>query len=333
MKKRVYIIAEAGVNHNGDIHTAKKLAMAAKEAGADAVKFQTFCTEDLVAENAPAAEYQKKNLGKDTSQYEMLKKLELSYAEFRELKQYCEKIGIVFLSTPFDLKSLNFLDEIGISLWKVPSGEITNYPYLVRIANTGKPIIMSTGMSEIEEIENALKVLQKNGADQISLLHCTTEYPAPKESVNLRVIDTLAQKFNVSVGYSDHTTGIEIPIAAVARGAEIIEKHFTLSRKMEGPDHKASLEPDELRQMVSCIRNVEMALGDGNKHCTDIELKNRKVARKSIVALKDIKAGDILSEVNLTTKRPGNGICPMEWENILGQEAIRDYLKDEMIDQ
>lgn len=328
---KTLIIAEIGVNHNGNIDTAKKMIEVAKECGADIVKFQTFNTDALTSKFAKMAEYQKKNMGEEKSQKDMLKSLALSYDDFRELADYCKEVGIMFLSTPFDIGSVHFLDSLQ-NIWKIPSGEITNYPYLVEIAKTKKKIILSTGMCTMDEVEASLKVLKDNGAADITLLHCTTDYPAPLESVNLKAMLTLKEKFGYPVGYSDHTKGIEVSVAAVAMGAEVIEKHFTLDRNMPGPDHKASLEPNELKELVDTIRNVEKAIGDGNKKPTESELQNRNVARKSIVALKPIKKGELLSEDNLTTKRPGNGISPMLWNKIIGTSAKRDYEEDELID-
>lgn len=328
---RTYIIAEAGVNHNGSFELACKLVDAAKAAGVDCVKFQTFKAKNLVSRNAAKADYQKETTG-DGSQEDMLKKLELSYDEFIELKKYCDRVGISFLSTPFDFESIDFLNSIDMPFWKIPSGEVTNYPYLVALAKTKKPIIMSTGMCSMDEIRAAIKVLKDNGSDDIKLLHCNTEYPTPFEDVNLTAMQSIRDEFGLEVGYSDHTKGIEIPIAAVAMGATIIEKHFTLDRNMEGPDHKASLEPDELEEMVSSIRHIEDALGSGNKVSSPSETKNKAVARKSIVAKCRIKAGDILSEDNITVKRPGTGISPMKWPEIIGTKAIRDYDEDEMIE-
>ena len=328
---KTLIIAEIGVNHNGNIDTAKKMIEVAKECGADIVKFQTFNTDALTSKFAKMAEYQKKNMGEEKSQKDMLKSLALSYDDFRELADYCKEVGIMFLSTPFDIGSVHFLDSLQ-DIWKIPSGEITNYPYLVEIAKTKKKIILSTGMCAMDEVEASLKVLKDNGAADITLLHCTTDYPAPLESVNLKAMLTLKEKFGCPVGYSDHTKGIEVSVAAVALGACVIEKHFTLDRNMPGPDHKASLEPDELKELVNAIRNVEKALGDGNKKPTESELQNRNVARKSIVALKPIKKGELLSEDNLTTKRPGNGISPMHWNEIIGTHSKRDYEEDELID-
>ena len=327
----VYIIAEAGVNHNGDINLAYQLVDAAKAAGVDCIKFQTFKSENLVSHTAQKAEYQKAATG-DSSQQDMLKQLELSFGEFVSLKEYCDRKGICFLSTPFDFESIEFLNSIEMPFWKIPSGEVTNYPYLVALAKTGKPVVMSTGMCEMQEIEDAIAVLRENGASDIKLLHCNTEYPTPYEDVNLRAMKTLRDAFGVEVGYSDHTKGIEVPIAAVAMGAAVIEKHFTLDRNMEGPDHKASLEPQELKQMVDSIRHIEAALGSGDKRPSPSEKKNMAVARKSIVAAARIKAGDILTEENITVKRPGNGICPMRWKEVLGTRAVRDFEEDELIE-
>lgn len=326
-----FIIAEAGPNHNGDFDTALRLVDAAKRAGVDCVKFQTFVSEELISKRAEKAEYQKKTTGADESQYEMLKKLELSFDQFRELKKYCDETGIMFLSTPFDIPSVHFLQELDIAFWKIPSGEITNYPYLVEIAKTHKDVVMSTGMSEMEEIAAAIKVLRENGAGRISLLHCNTEYPTPFEDVNLRAMDTLRDAFDVPVGYSDHSLGISVPIAAAARGAQIIEKHFTLDKNMVGPDHKASLEPQELCDMVSAIRNIEKALGSAEKKPSASEKKNMAVARKSIVARTAIRAGEILTEQKLAVKRPGSGISPMRWNEIVGTIARKDYIEDELI--
>jgi len=328
---RVFIIAEAGVNHNGKLELAKKLVDKAKEAGVDCIKFQTFKSENCVTSNAEKAAYQIQQTGAGESQLEMLRKLELSFDDFIELKNYCEMQKITFLSTPFDLESIDFLANLGMEFWKIPSGEITNLPYLIKIAKTHKPVIMSTGMSNLDEIQEAFNLLQENGSGEITLLHCTTEYPAPYEDVNLRAMLTLKEKFNTPVGYSDHTIGIEVPVAAVTLGATVIEKHFTLDRNMEGPDHKASLEPHELKAIVSAIRNVELAMGDGVKKPTPSEKKNIAVARKSIVASRNIKKGEVFTEDNLTTKRPGNGISPMRWYEVLGQRAVRDFKEDELI--
>lgn len=327
---KVTIIAEAGVNHNGDIKLARKLAEVAKESGADIVKFQTAQLEALITRNAPTAEYQK-NATKATSQRDMLRKLLLSYEDFIELSDYCREIGITFLSTPFDIQSIDFLKNIGCTMWKIPSGEITNWPYLVKIAELHQPIILSTGMSTLEEIRKTMEVLKCHGAGEITILHCTTAYPAPFKDVNLKAMTALEREFKTPVGYSDHTTGIEVSVAAVGMGASIIEKHFTLDRNMEGPDHKASLEPEELKAMVSAIRNVEQALGNGVKEPAPAEIPNIMVARKSIVAKRKILKGDIYTEENITTKRPGGGISPMYWQKVIGMKANRDYEEDEMI--
>lgn len=327
----VFIIAEAGVNHNGSFDLACKLVDAAKEAGADCVKFQTFKSENLVSKTAHKADYQVKSTGEDT-QLNMLKKLELSYDEFVDLKKYCDEKEIIFLSTPFDFESIKFLDGLDMPFWKIPSGEITNYPYIVALAKTGRPIVMSTGMCEICEIKDVVDVLKTYGAREIKLLHCNTEYPTPFEDVNLRAMETLRKEFDCEVGYSDHTKGIEVPIAAVAMGAIIIEKHFTLDRNLEGPDHKASLEPDELKQMVTSIRNIEKALGTGKKKPSESEKKNINIARKSIVASKNIKMGEVFTEENISVKRPGNGISPMKWCEVLGKTAKRDFAEDELIE-
>lgn len=327
----VYIIAEAGVNHNGSKELAYKLVDAARKAGVDCIKFQTFKAENLVSHNAAKADYQKDTTG-EGSQIDMLKKLELSYDDFVDLKKYCDQEGICFLSTPFDFESINFLNGLDMPFWKIPSGEITNFPYLVALAKTKKPVVMSTGMCRMNEIEEAMRVLKDNGTPSIKLLHCNTEYPTPYEDVNLNSMKTMADAFGVEVGYSDHTKGIEVPVAAVALGATIIEKHFTLDRNMEGPDHKASLEPDELAQMVSSIRHIEKALGSADKKPSPSEMKNIEVARKSIVASTHISAGEVFTENNLTVKRPGSGISPMRWNEVLGQKAARDYEEDELIE-
>lgn len=329
---RITIIAEAGVNHNGDLELAKQMARAAKESGADIVKFQTAKLESLVSKYAPMAEYQKENTGRTESQIDMLKRLLLPYDDFAILARYCDEAGIQFLSTPFDIDSIEFLSSIGCRLWKIPSGEITNLPYLERIGKLHQPIILSTGMSTLNEIQEALNVLYDSGAAKITLLHCTTEYPAPFETVNLKAMLTLKEKFQTDVGYSDHTMGTEIPIAAAALGAVVIEKHFTLSRSMEGPDQKASLEPGELKSMVSAIRHIEMAMGDGEKKPVQSEMANRIVARKSIIARKPVAKGEILTEENITTKRPGNGLSPMMWHEVLGTAAVRDFKEDELIE-
>ena len=329
--KHVLIIAEAGVNHNGDMELAKALIRAAKDAGADIVKFQTAKLSSLVSKNAQMANYQKENIGKEESQKDMLSKLLLPFDSFIALSDYCQEVGIQFLSTPFDIESIAFLNDM-VAFWKVPSGEITNYPYLVEIAKTGKPVILSTGMSELYEIDAALDLLRQNGCNDITLLHCNTQYPTPYTDVNLRAMDTLRARYGVEVGYSDHTAGIEVPIAAVAMGATVIEKHFTLDKTMEGPDHKASLEPHTLKAMVDSIRHIECALGNGEKTASASEAPNKAVARKSIVAKCDIQKGDILTAQNITTKRPGNGISPMKWNEVIGTAAIRDFAEDELIE-
>ena len=330
---KTLIIAEAGVNHNGDFELAKKLVDKAAEAGADIVKFQTCKAENVISRYADKAEYQKKTTGEADSQLDMVRKLMLTYEQYGQLKDYCDEKGITFLSTAFDLPSVDYLHSIGMKMWKIPSGEITNLPLLIKIASLHEPIIMSTGMSKLSEVEDAVKVLKDNGATDITLLHCTTEYPAPYEDVNLKAMETMKEKFNLKVGYSDHTKGIEIPVAAVALGACVIEKHFTLDRNMEGPDHKASLEPHKLKQMVDSIRNVEKAIGDGIKKVSASELKNQDIARKSIIAAKAIKAGEVFSEDNITTKRPGNGINPMRWFDLLGRTAKHDYEEDYLIEK
>ena len=328
----VCIIAEAGVNHNGDFALAKKMVDVAKEAGVDYIKFQTFVPEKLVSKFAEKAEYQKKTTDASESQLQMLQKLTLTNENFIEIKKYCEEIGIGFISTPFDLESIDFLEKFDMDFWKVPSGEITNLPYLEAIAKTGRKVVMSTGMCDIDEISGAVKVLEENGVKDITLLHCNTQYPTPYEHVNLSAMQAIAKVFEKETGYSDHTQGIEVPIAAVAMGATVIEKHFTLDKRMEGPDHKASLDPHELKAMVSAIRNIEKAVGSGVKEPSESEKGNKAVARKSIVASKPIKKGELLSIENLTTKRPGNGISPMKWYEVLGTTAVRDFMEDELIE-
>ena len=333
MITKVTVIAEAGVNHDGDLTRAFALIEAAKEAGADYVKFQTFKAESLVTKSAEQADYQRKNIGKNETQLEMLKRLELSYEDHLEIKKHCEKIGIGFFSTAFDLESVKFLNNLGMNLWKIPSGEITNLPYLELIASYKKEVIISTGMATLEEVEAVIAVFENAGhkRDTITVLHCNTDYPTPMCDVNLRAIDTIRNHCRTNVGYSDHTLGIEVPIAAVALGATIIEKHFTLSRDFPGPDHKASLEPKELKEMVRSIRNIEHALGRPEKYPTESERKNISVARKSIVTTRPIQAGEVFSIDNLTTKRPATGISPMRWHEILGTKATRNYSEDEMI--
>lgn len=329
---KVYIIAEAGVNHNGQFDLAVKMIEEAAKAGADAVKFQTFKAELLVSKKAPKARYQIENTGNDESQLMMLKKLELSERDFIKLAEYAREINIDFLSTPFDNDSIDFLNNLDMPYFKIPSGEITNLPYLSKIASTRKPVIISTGMCTMDEIEQALDVFRDYNRDMITLLHCNTQYPTPYVDVNLLAMRTMGNRFGVRIGYSDHTPGIEIPIAAVALGAVVVEKHFTLDRNMEGPDHKASLEPEELKAMITAIRNVEKALGDGEKKPTPSEISNIVVTRKSIVAKRDILKGETFTEENITTKRPGDGISPMRWHEVLGRTAKRDFFADEKIE-
>lgn len=329
---KTYIIAEAGVNHNGSFLNAKKLIDVAVEAGADCVKFQTFVPEKLVSKYAEKAEYQKRNTKNNDSQLDMLKKLTLNKEEFVKLALYAKQRGIDFCSTAFDEDSIELVHDLNCKFWKIPSGEITNLPYLRQIALYGEPIILSTGMCTLEEIRDAYNILKQNGAEEIVLLHCTTEYPAPIEDVNLNVIKTLKDTFHCAVGYSDHTPGIDVPIAAVAMGAKVIEKHFTLDKNMEGPDHKASLEPKELAEMIKKIRSIERALGNGKKNPSPSERKNIFIARKSIVAKKNIYKGEVFSVENITTKRPGNGISPMRWDKVIGTIANRDYMEDELIE-
>ena len=332
MDQKVYIIAEAGVNHNGDINLAKKLIDKAVEAKVDAVKFQTFISKNVISKNAKKAEYQIKNTEKEEeTQLEMVKKLELSFKDFEELKKYCDNKGIEFLSTPFDFESIEFLKNLGMKTWKIPSGEITNLPYLRKISKIADKIILSTGMSNLEEIKAALKILNFD-KNKITILHCNTEYPTPMQDVNLKAMYLLEKELETEIGYSDHTLGIEVPIAAVAMGAKVIEKHFTLDKTMEGPYHKASLEPEELKEMVKNIRNIELSLGIEKKEASPSEIKNKEIARKSIVAKINIKKGEIFSEENLTVKRPGNGISPMKWDEIIGKKAIRDFEEDELIE-
>lgn len=329
----VFVIAEAGVNHNGLISLAKKLIDVAVDAGADAVKFQTFKADKLVSKGAAKAEYQKQSTDYAESQYEMIKKLELDIGAHQELIAYCKDKSILFLSTPFDHDSIDLLDGLGLNIFKIPSGEITNLPYLRHIGSLNKKVILSTGMADIGEIEDALDVLVKAGTSRkkITILHANTMYPTPMKDVNLRAMQTIGEAFDVAYGYSDHTLGIEVNIAAVAMGASVIEKHFTLDKTMDGPDHKASLEPLELKAMISGIRNIELALGSRVKKPTRSETPNIVIARKSIVAGKHIKKGDVFSDKNLTIKRPGDGISPMRWDEILGMLALRDYAPDELI--
>jgi N,N'-diacetyllegionaminate synthase len=331
---KTFIIAEAGVNHNGSLELAKKMIDVAVDAGADAIKFQTFKAEKVVSRYAPKAEYQKQTTTADESQLEMVKKLELDAAAHQILINYCESKAIRFLSTPFDLESIDLLSKLGLEIFKIPSGEITNLPYLRKIGALKKEIILSTGMSDLGEIENALDVLTGAGTKlkNIIVLHCNTEYPTPMQDVNLKAMLTIKAAFpGIHVGYSDHTEGIEVPIAAVAMGATIIEKHFTLDKNLPGPDHKASLESDELTAMIKAIRNIETALGTGIKKSSDSELKNKPIARKSIVAAKNIQKGESFTEENLTVKRPGTGTSPMRWDETIGQRANKDYQLDELI--
>ena len=330
--KKVFIIAEAGVNHNGDINLAKKLIDAAVLSGVDAVKFQTWKTELLVTRDAVQAEYQIINTGIKESQFDMLKKLELTYDDFKELKRYCDSKGIIFMSTPDETESADFLAGLQ-DIFKIGSGELTNLPFLRHLGKFNKQVIISTGMGDLDEIEAAINALTSAGTEKenITILHATTEYPCPYDEVNLKAIKTIQGKFKLNVGYSDHTKGIEVPIAAVALGATVIEKHFTLSREMEGPDHRASLEPDELLAMVKSIRIIECTLGDGIKKASLSEEKNKLIARKSIVAKKPIKRGEILSDANITSKRPGSGISPMQWDDVIGKIALRDFDMDEFI--
>jgi len=330
----VFIIAEAGVNHNGDINLAKKLIDVASDAGANAVKFQTFKAQKLVSKNAQKANYQKENMkDSDTSQFTMLKKLELNVNAHKELIKYCNSKNIMFLSTPFDLESIDILYKLGLEIFKIPSGEITNLPYLRAIAKLNKSIILSTGMSTMDEVKDAFKILTNNGTKKqnITILHANTMYPTPMEDVNLKAMLSIKKEFNVAVGYSDHTLGIEVDIAAVAMGASVIEKHFTLDKTMDGPDHKASLEPNELNAMIKAVRNIELAFGNGVKKPSKSETPNIEVARKSIVANCDIKKGEKFTEDNLTVKRPGNGISPMNWDEVIGAIAQKDYREDELI--
>ncbi|MBD5224020.1 MAG: N-acetylneuraminate synthase [Bacteroidales bacterium] len=331
---KTLIIAEAGVNHNGSEELAFKMVDEASKAGADIIKFQTFTAKNLVNKKAHKAEYQQKNCGKQESQYEMLSKLELPYDTFVRLKDYCQQKGIIFISTPFDIEGIDFLRQLEMKYMKIPSGEITNLPYLRAVGSSGIPVIMSTGMCNIGDVEASLNILYSQGMskEDITLLHCNTEYPTPMQDVNLRVMATLRDAFGVKVGYSDHTKGIEVPIAAVALGASVIEKHFTLDRSLPGPDHKASITPKELKEMVKSIRNIEIALGSGIKKISDSEQKNIAIARKSIVAKRPIKKGEIYTEDNLTVKRPGDGISPMLWDNVLGRISYKDFDEDDKIE-
>jgi len=329
----VFIIAEAGVNHNGSLELAKKLIDVAVDAGVDAVKFQTFKTENLVSKNAQKANYQKETTSREESQFMMIKKLELDLSTHHELISYCKMKNIMFLSTPFDYDSIDMLNKLGLEIFKIPSGEITNLPYLRHIGSLQKKVILSTGMADIGEIEDALDVLIESGTQKgnITILHANTMYPTPMEDVNLHAMVTIGNTFDIAYGYSDHTLGIEVDIAAVAMGASVIEKHFTLDKTMDGPDHKASLEPDELQSMVRSIRNIEKALGSSIKKPSNSEKENITVVRKSIVARIPIKKGERLTTHNITIKRPGDGISPMRWDEVMGIVAQKDYSEDELI--
>jgi len=330
---RVFIIAEAGVNHNGSVDLAKQLINVASNSGANAVKFQTFKAENLVAKNAQKAEYQKHTTNVLESQFDMIKKLELDVETHKELIAYCQEKDIMFLSTPFDHDSIDMLNNLGLDIFKIPSGEITNLPYLRHIGSLNKQVVLSTGMSNLEEIRGALNILINAGSskENITVLHANTMYPTPMEDVNLNAMLTIHKEFDVDVGYSDHTLGIEVDIAAVAMGASCIEKHFTLDKAMDGPDHKASLEPEELKAMVSAIRNIEKALGSSEKKPSPSESANIKVVRKSIIANQNIKKGDLLTDKNIAAKRPGDGISPMQWDEVIGTTASKDYNADELI--
>lgn len=334
MKNKTLIIAEAGVNHNGDLARARQLIDEAAKAGADLVKFQTFSANRLVTRTATKADYQTQTTDKKESQHEMLRRLELSAEMHKELIEHCAARNIGFFSTAFDIESIDLLVSLGQDHFKIPSGEITNLPYLRRIGRLGQAVILSTGMATLGEIESAIDVLEQAGTPRanITVLHCTTEYPTPMAEVNLRAMQSIQRAFGVAVGYSDHTPGIEVAIAAVAMGASVIEKHFTMDRNLPGPDHKASLEPEGLMAMVAAIRNIEIALGDGVKRLTQSEARNKPVMRKSLVASRAIKAGEIFSTKNITTKRPGTGISPMRWDEVIGRTASRDFSEEELID-
>lgn len=332
-KDKAIIIAEAGVNHNGDYDRAVAMVYAAKQAGADYVKFQTAVPELVISSIAPKAAYQKETTGEEESQLEMCRKIHLKLEDYGPLSELCREVGIGFMSTPFDLVSIDCLAPLGMDYWKIPSGEITNLPYLRKIGARGEKVILSTGMSELDEVEKALQVLEEAGTPRsnVALLHCNTQYPTPFEDVNLRAMDALRSLHPGAVGYSDHTVGIEVPVAAVAMGAQIIEKHFTLDKSLPGPDHKASLDPTELAAMVSSIRHIEQAMGSAEKHVSPSERANIEVARKSIVAARDIAAGEEFTEENITVKRPGNGISPMLWDEVLGRKAPRAFVADSLI--
>lgn len=328
----VLIIAEAGVNHNGSLELAKRMALCAKNAGADIVKYQTAVPELVISKFAQKAEYQKRETGENESQLDMVCRIHFDFEGHRQLKAYCDAIGVQYLSAPFDLPSVAFLQQLDLPVFKIPSGEITNLPYLEAVAETGKPVILSTGMSTLPEIEDAVALLENGGCPSITLLHCNTEYPTPYEDANLLAMLDLAQQFGLPVGLSDHTAGWECDVAAAALGATVIEKHFTLDKTMEGPDHKASLDPAELAAMIAAVRNTEAALGSGKKVVSESEAKNKPIARKSIVAAKSIEAGEIFTAQNLTTKRPGDGISPMRWHEVLGKTAKRSFSEDEQIE-
>ena len=332
-KDKVIIIAEAGVNHNGDMAMARDMVRAAREAGADYVKFQTAVPELVISSIAPKAAYQEETTGTGESQLEMCKRIHLPLTAYAELAELCRREGIGFMSTPFDLVSIDALVPLGQDWWKIPSGEITNLPYLRRIASLKRPVIMSTGMSRLDEVERAVEILTADGLplDRVALLHCNTQYPTPMADVNLRAMESLRRLTTGPVGYSDHTVGIEVPVAAVAMGAQIIEKHFTLDKNLPGPDHRASLDPAELASMVKAIRNIELALGSAEKRPSPSETPNIEIARKSIVAARDIKAGETFTEENITVKRPGGGLSPMMWDTVLGQVAVRDFKYDSLI--
>ena len=327
-QEKTFVIAEAGVNHNGSLDMALKLIDVAKKAGADAVKFQTFKSNKVISKMVKMADYQKKNIGKDESQLEMIKKLELDFNSFIKIKEYCDKIGITFLSSPFDKESADFLEDL-VPYYKIPSGEVINLPFLEHIAKKNKPMIVSTGMSYLGEVENAVRTIMKTGNKNITLLHCTTNYPTPYEEVNLKAMLTLKEAFKLPVGYSDHTLGIEVPIAAVALGAKVIEKHFTLDRTLPGPDHKASLEPDELKSMVDSIRNIEKALGDGIKKPNPSEEKIKNIVRKRLVASRNLNAGEIISETDISIKRSNTGLSPEYYNVIVGRKLIKKIEEDE----
>lgn len=330
---KVYVIAEIGVNHNGDLKLALDMLNAAAETGVDCVKFQAFKAEALASKYADTAEYHKKNVSPDeNNQQEMLKRYELQEKDFIVLREKCKQLGVDFLVTPFDDPSIDLLERLNVAFWKIPSGEITNIPYLIKLAKTHKPVILSTGMSTMDEVLYAVDLLKKYGTSEIVLLHCNTEYPSPYQDVNLKALNTIREKTGCRVGYSDHTPGIVVSLGAVALGACVIEKHFTLNKNLPGPDHKASMEPDEMKALVDGIRILEQALGSEEKKVTESEAKNISIARKSIIAACDIKKGDIFTEKNITTKRPGTGISPIHWFEVLGTAAIKDFKKDECIE-